>query len=53
MIALWLALAVAGGVVIGVFAGVRLMPFMLARMSESDMDALADRVREIKHDGTS
>lgn len=48
MIALWLVLAVAAGLVIGYVLGCRQMDRMLARMSPERVDDLADRVAKLK-----
>lgn len=55
MIALWLVLAVAGGALPGFVLGCRQMDRMIARMSPEQVDALGDRVAELKglRDGAS
>jgi hypothetical protein len=53
MVTVLAALAgLAAGAPVGWFFAVRSVPHMLARMGESEMDALADRVGELR-DGSS
>jgi uncharacterized membrane protein YccC len=50
---IWLLVAALVGVLIGAACGFviasRLLPHTLARMSDDQLDVLADRVRELRH----
>lgn len=49
----WIVVAALVGVLIGAASGFviasRLLPHTLARMSDAQLDSLADRVRELRH----